>query len=170
MFDDLAPLQGFPGYQVSPQGEVFKEVRDDLRQVRVWKNNTDQAVVTLRTSEGGRTTRGLALLVARLFLPPDLPHFNSIIQRNGDTMDCRVENLLWRPLWFVREYNKQFEDPSFSKQIAYLEETQTGERYLGWQEPSMKYGLLYTHVRKSYLEGGSPVFPTHHRFQRLDLI
>jgi hypothetical protein len=115
--------------------------------------------------QGQHTTRSLPLLVANAFLPRTKEAFNAPIQLDGDRMQCRVDNLMWRPRWFAVLYHQQFSKDDFYYPDADLEIEDTGEHFKGWAEPSVIYGLRYIDIIVSYTNHKG-TWPTGQRFIR----
>jgi hypothetical protein len=159
-----SPIPHFEWYLISSAGEVINTRLGD-RQLPVHQNQQGIAVVNLGYGSN-RSTRSVVLLVAKAFIEPESPAFNAPINLNGDRLDCRIENILWRPRWFARDYHKQFSELEFYRAEVGLEIVQTGERFQGWSQPSIKYGLRYGDIRQSYLNDEF-VFPTRHKFRRV---
>lgn len=113
-----------------------------------------------------QVTRSVALLVAEAFVPRPRDTFNSPIHLDGDRGNCRLVNLTWRPRWFAVKFHQQFRDIRFHHRDIELGIRGTRERFRGWAEPCMKYGLLYTAIINSYRHNDT-VFPTGQRFVNL---
>lgn len=163
MEEEWESLKDFPGYAVSSLGRVMNISRDSL--VRPARNNHGIATVGMMVA-GRHTTRSIAVLVAETFLPDRHEAFNSPINLNGDRMDCRMHNLLWRPRWFTVQYHQQFYREDFYKRTVVLELVDTGEVFEGWRDPSVTYGLKYLDIIMSYANKQT-VFPTGQRFRRV---
>ncbi|MGW8178056.1 MAG: NUMOD4 domain-containing protein [bacterium] len=103
--EEWAPIKGFPGYEVSSHGRVFNVERD--RPMALLRNQ--HGVVNVGLTRGKvQHKRSVAVLVARAFVPRRAhPSYNTPIHLDGDRTNCRADNLMWRPLWFAREYHRQ---------------------------------------------------------------
>jgi hypothetical protein len=53
--------------------------------------------------------RSLALIVAGAFIERPNEAFDTPIHLDGNRHNNDISNILWRPLWFARKFNKQFE-------------------------------------------------------------
>ena len=94
------PIDGFPGYDISDEGQVTSTSqflqRRQLIKVYSMGAHGDRAYVQLRRPDNGmRTGMPLANLMARHFLlsPPNNARF--LWFRDGDTFNCRADNLYW---------------------------------------------------------------------------
>ena len=135
----LQALKDFPGYWISSDGSVKNERRSYPLSRLV--NNTGAVYVSLY-QDGKAYNRSLARLVAEAFLPePESEAFDTPINLNGNRMDCRLENLMWRPYWFARAYFKQFHNNQRGYNCP-VELLDTGERFNTSWEAAVKYGLL----------------------------
>lgn len=158
-------IREFPQFAVSNYGEILNLKTKRYR--RVMSNAQGVAMITVAAS-GRIWTRGLALLVAGAFLPnPEELIFRTPINLDGDRMNCRVDNLLWRPRWFSVKYHRQFFQSEFHHANPRLELLDTGEEFIGVKEPAIKYGLHYVDIFNSAWNE-TPVFPTRQTFRLLD--
>jgi hypothetical protein len=163
MQEDWAEIEGFSGYAVSNRGYIMNTRTDTI--LSISKNREGIARVGMFSDEGVYTSRSIAVLVARAFVPRDSEEFNAPIHCNGDRMDCDAGNLLWRPRWHAVHFHRQFHHPGFRRQVK-LENLKTGERYQLLADPCVQYGLRYVDVIKSYTNH-EPTFPTWHEYRRL---
>jgi hypothetical protein len=154
-------LEEFPEYLVSNFGSVYHQPTRNEK--LVWYNQQGIASVTL-FRQGRPANRSLAVLVARTFLVPEEPRFNTPINLDGDRGNCRIDNLRLRPRPFAIEYHRQFNYEHFLREQVDLEVVQTGERFRYLKEPAIKYGLI-ARVILSATHQGEEVFPTGHRFR-----
>lgn len=165
MQEDWLPIYAFEGYSVSNFGRVINHRRESF--VRLTKNAQGVGIVGLLSSDGHHSTRSVALLVAKAFLPneedPDI--FNTPINLNGDRLNCHVENLMWRPRWFATRFHHQFASPVFQSVRRRFEEITTGEIFEDFVKPCTTYGICHTDIALSYLNGARKVFPTWQRFR-----
>lgn len=108
-------------------------------------------------------TRSIALLVAEAHLDEDerSPAFDSVIHLDGDRTNCSIDNLMWRPRWFVIRYHKQFNYPPIRSHVYLVD---TDEYFMDLREPSMKYGILERDIQTS-LVNGNPVWPVSYEFR-----
>lgn len=163
MREDWVGIEGFSNYFVSSFGRITNLRTGTL--LSRSKNREGISKVAMISDEGRYTTRSVAIIVAKAFIPQDNEAFNAPINCNGDRMDCRAENLLWRPRWHAVHFHRQFHHPGFRRQIR-LENIKTGERYRLLADPCVQYGLRYVDIIMSYTNH-EPAFPTWHEYRRL---
>lgn len=157
------PIPEFPGYSVSDQGEV--------------RNNNSGRVLTPTANQHGvsqvglmldkhQYKRGVALLVATSFIEPENEAFDTPINLNGDRMDNRVENLMWRPRWFAITYHRQFHNDlrGFRKPIV---EINTDEVFDTSWDAATKYGLIDREIMLAALNR-TYVWPTYQEFRLIE--
>jgi hypothetical protein len=164
MVEIWGPIENFPDYNVSSYGNVV-----DLRTDKV-KNLTKnyQGIIKVNIEHDGVwTTRSVAVLVAKAFVFCDQEEFDTLIHFDGDKSNCHVDNLAWRPRWFAIKYHRQFSNETFNNFTGRIAIHKSDESFIGFKDPSIKYGLLWTSIRKSCIEGG-PVFPINQEFFFID--
>lgn len=158
------PIPEFPGYSVSYAGAVRNDETDRILSPTINQNNVLQVGLV---KEGTQYKRGVALLVARAFLPPPFPEaFNTPINLDGDRTNNHVDNLMWRPRWFAIQYHRQFYNGKrgFREPVV---ETNTGERFPSSWEAAIKYGLLDREIMIATLNM-TYVWPTYQEFRVID--
>lgn len=138
MQEQLNTLDELPNYLISDQGEVYPEREGDA--LTHWSNKEGITCVSV-TLFGRRTTRSLALLVARAHIPNNKDWFNSIIHLNGNRADCRASNLMWRPRMYVTRYHAQFDTHLWANSMVPVCELTTGEDFECQQDASMTFGI-----------------------------
>lgn len=94
------------GYSVSSHGRVRNERTGRILSISKTNNGTT-AIVSIRNG-GHQVKRALALLVCETFYPDPPPRFDTPIYLDGDRMNCRADNLRWRPRWFAIKHSRQF--------------------------------------------------------------
>lgn len=161
---EWAPILEFPGYSVSDTGCVYNET---YRRTLVPTSN-QYGVAQVGLMSGGRQyKRGVALLVAKAFLPPPPSDaFNTPINLDGDRHHNAVENLLWRPRWFAVKYHRQFHNGlrGFSEPVV---DIKTGEWFPTSWEAATKYGLLDREIMIATMNR-TYVWPTYQKFRVLE--
>lgn len=160
-------VQGFESYSISTLGRV----RSDI----VYKNGNTGRIITASMNQRGlayvglvkngiQHKRSVALMVAHAFIMTARPlSFTTPINLDGDRMNNRVENLLWRPLWFARKYFRQFEYPHarISHPIVEVKSEQVFEN--SW-EAALTHGLLDQEIFEA-IHDKTYVWPTYQRFE-----
>lgn len=157
-------LIDFPSYSISNLGNVVNTYRGRVMAQR--SNHQGVRMVSLMDEHHRQVTRSVALLVAESFIPQPSSIFNSPIHLDGDRANCSVDNLTWRPRWFSVLYHRQFSDIRFYHRQIVLGIQGSRERFQGWADPCMRYGLLYKSIINSY-HNNETVFPTGQRFVNL---
>ena len=88
----LKPIPGFPGYEISPSGEVFSRISNKLLSTK--NISSGYPYLTLRIGDKKRTNVPLHRLLALTFLPNEknLPEVNHI---DGNKLNYSLDNLEW---------------------------------------------------------------------------
>lgn len=160
-------IDDFPTYSVSDDGYVRNDALDHILRQQVNQQGIPH-VGLVSSHDGIQYKRGVALLVAKAFLPPPTPsHFDTPINLDGDRFNNRVDNLMWRPRWFAIKYHKQFKN-SERGFIVPIVETTTMEHFPNSWVAATKYGLLDKEILLAFLNR-TYVFPTGQRFEPVDL-
>jgi hypothetical protein len=159
--DEWRSIPEFPGYSVSSTGLVRNN--DTGYHLTPLVNRTGFVHVGL-TRERALYKRGLALLVARAFIPPHkINSFTSPINLNGDRYDCNAMNLVWRPKWFAVKYVEQFRGPHRGYPGA-IEDMNTEEIYPTSWEAALRHGLLDQEILLA-IYNRTYVWPTFQQFR-----
>lgn len=154
-------IDEFPNYEVSEDGRVRNA---DTAHVMVLTRNQQGVIQVGLMKDRQQYKRGVALLVARAFLPPPpTSAFNTPINLDGDRSNCHVDNLAWRPRWFAIKYHQQFHNDlrGFTEPIV---DINTGERFKNSWEAATKYGLIDREILISTLNR-TYVWPTYQEFR-----
>jgi len=171
MQDEELAVEGFPGYSV----DVYGDVRNGYSRRVLTRSVNQQGVasVALVVERGSaQCRRSIALLVANAFLADskydcvyasDTP---TPIHLDGDRMNCRVDNLMWRPRWFARQYHKERAVDPFPNWGRPFELLETGEVFAHPRECAVAYGLLEATNHGIYiaLANKRHIFPTGQSF------
>lgn len=154
-------IASFPGYSVSNTGLIRNDDTGRMLSRRV--NQSGIANVGL-TKNRVQYKRAVNLLVANALLTTR-PHesFTTPINLDGDRLNNRVENLMWRPRWFASKYFDQFKKGSISFRNP-LEESETHECFNTSWEAAIKYGLLDMEILSAVLNK-THVWPTKQYFR-----
>ena len=156
-------IHEFPDYSVSDWGRV-RNVNTGRVLVQV-RNN--QGVVNVGMMRGGiQQRRSVALLVARHFLDPHpSSRFNTPIHLDGERMNNRADNLLWRPRWFAIKYGQQFENDQRGFRVPVVD-MDSGEEFPTSWEAATKFGLIDRDIWISAMNN-TPVWPTYQRIREI---
>lgn len=167
--EEWCVVQGFECYSVSTLGRV----RSDIE----YKNGNTGRIITASTNQRGlayvglmkngvQHKRSVALMVAHAFVRTARPlSFTTPINLDGNRHNNRVENLLWRPLWFARKYFRQFENPlaRIPNPIMEMKSEQVFEN--SWAA-ALTHGLLDEEILIATLDK-TYVWPTYQKFEVL---
>jgi hypothetical protein len=159
--DDWVLVEGFPKYSVNSLGHVR---RDSFNRILHPHSNQTESVYVSLMRNGQQNQRSLALIVAKAFLPPPTPPFDTPINLNGDRWDCAVDNLMWRPRWFAIRYHHQFKEPYERPVEAPLRARGEKEVFPDSISAACRYGLLERDVVMS-LSHNTYAWPTYQIFE-----
>ena len=147
------PIEGFPKHSVSTYEHIIQP-----------RFNQYGGVYVGLMQQGVQVNRSLPLLVALHFLERGLDSFDTPINLNGNRADCRAENLMWRPRWFARKYNKQFKEPYPYPIDEWVRCVESGERFENSFVAATRYGLLESEVVQS-VEIMTYTWPSYQTFE-----
>lgn len=103
----LEPV-GFPDYIINEYGHVQSFI--NRRAIKPSLNQHGFPYVQLRDGEGDRKARGIASLVASIFLDePRNPSDNTLIRKDGIKTNTHYENLAWRSRSYAITYHKELD-------------------------------------------------------------
>lgn len=164
-------IQDFWTYEISNFGRCRNSHTGRVLTLGVVTGDT--SAYTFRR-DGASHTRSACLLVAEAFLPrenwweADSEVFNSVIQLDYNRRNCRVDNLMWRPRWFVWKYKNQEDTINREHYRLPVENKTTGESYNSILEACMTEGLLFRDVYNDCGMLGQGVAPHGHKFRFLE--
>jgi len=160
--DDWVQLRLFPKYSAHPSGVVRHDRKGYILQPQLTQRGVAYVVMQRETRH---FSRGLALLIATQFIPQPRERFDTPINLDGDRVNCRVENLAWRPRWFAQQYHRQFEHrwAPIDRKVIDLD---TGRTFRDGVDACMAHGLLEKDILLSSMNH-TVVFPLMHRFDIL---
>lgn len=157
--DDWLPVQGFPKYSVNRQGQVRHDRKDHVLYPQVTQRGVAYVVLQRETTH---FSRGLALLVAKAFLPEPPRNFDTPINLDGDRFNCAVSNLAWRPRWFAQQYHRQFRERTHPLTVP-VRDLDTGRIFRDGMCACVEHGLLEKDLHLSILNH-TVAWPLMHRF------
>lgn len=147
---------GFTEYSVSDLGRVKRDATERI--VKATSNTTGYLQVGLYC-KGVRKKIGLNRLVAHAFLlDPVEDHFNVLLHKDGNRINCSAANLIWRPRWFAIKYHQQFEGRDEYQPVDIVREVNSGRMYASVKDVVVEHGLLYIDLLNSMTAGTSPMF------------
>lgn len=158
---EWVPVKNFPGYSVSPLGQVRKDSTGRPLHIRL--NQYGVPYVGLMR-EWRQCIRSLPRLVAIAYLPVPNDIFDTPINLDGDRSNCAVENLMWRPRWYAVKYVRQFEERYDHPIEAPVFAIDTDEVFVDSLSAACRYGLLEREVVLSILNR-TPAWPTYQMFE-----
>jgi hypothetical protein len=154
-------IRNFEDYSISNLGYVKAEKSGRILQM----TQNQFGVLAVGMVRGGlQYHRSVPLLVANAFIPRKFEAYDTPINLNGDRLDNRVENLVWRPRWFAIRYNQQFRNPYMFPVLDPVRDVKTGEVSENTFEAAMRYGLLESDLVLSILNH-TVVWPTYQQFE-----
>ncbi len=163
-------IRDFPDYMVSNDGEIMNVQTGRI--LRQSQNQSGTATVGMmyedpRTAKKEQHHRSVALIVASEWNVEKLmPSCDTPINLNGDRMDNRVENLMFRPRWFAVKYNRQFSHPFPYPIVTPVMDIDSGEISENSMEAAMRYGLLEEDVVLS-IANRTVTWPTYQKFEMI---
>lgn len=167
MIDEWVPIAGFPGYSVSPLGQVRRDRSKRILTPRVNQYGVPY-VGLMKEGRRHQAVRSLALLVANTFIPKKNEHWDTPIHLDGDRLNCRADNLVWRPRRYAVNYQDQFDVARYENPIhAPIRETETDAEFPNSLAAACNYGLLEREVVLSILNN-TLAWPTHKKFVVVD--
>lgn len=155
--------EDFASFAISNFGRVEDRIRSKLIPTRTNK----QGFLMVTVHDGVRQhTRSVGLLAAKAFVPlTRLKHFTSIIHLNGDRLDCRAMNLMWRSRPYAMRYHSMFEEEPYRVSVKIPE---TGEFFNSLRDACTTYGLIES-VAYEDLVNGRQVFPYTFTMEKIDI-
>lgn len=152
----------FPGYSVSNWGNVINS-RTGYH-IKPTKNTRGISIVGLMKN-GIQHKRSVSVLVATEFVPRpnNRDVFDTPIHLDGDRVNNHYRNLMWRPLWFARQYAKQFTDGHQTYDYP-LEDVESGEIYQNSMHVATVNGLLDSEIYVAMINN-TYVWPTGQIFR-----
>lgn len=162
-------INGFDNYLISDMGRVLNHISDHFKIPQI---NQQGIPSVLLIQDGRQHRRSVAVLVADAFLEPvpnEWAHFDTPTHINGDRIDCRASNLIWRPRWFAIKYHQERRIPkrSIYKPSVKIMDVETEEIFDQPWQPAIKWCLLECDIIES-VGNGPNVWPGNHNFVMLD--
>lgn len=163
--DDWRPVDGFPGYSISPLGQVRNDSSGRILKARL--NQYGVPYVGLMRG-WQQCILSLPRLVARTFLPRPSVIFDTPIQLDGDLRNCRADNIMWRPRHYAVKYKRQFrqryDHPIEAPIRAVTDDDEEDEIFPNSLAAACRYGLLEREVVLSILNN-TVTWPTYQHFE-----
>ena len=142
MVEEWREIDEAPLYEVSSHGRVRNRLNGS--KLVVTDNGSGRKIVGLRNN-GKRLVRSVAILVARHFLPDPTGDNNlSPMHKDGDLSNCRADNLIWRPRWFVAK--RTLERKNGPTQHVPVQDMLTGKVYANAFEAAQEFHSLEARI------------------------
>lgn len=147
MQEEWREIASFPGYSVSDTGLVRNDETDRLMAKLV---NQRGIVNVGLTKNKIQYKRSLAILVAEAFVARPEFEFDTPVQLDGDRLNNRACNLIWRPRWFATRYFRQFlhKTPTILRPVEIIE---TEEVYRNSWVAATTLGVIDAEIAESVL-------------------
>lgn len=158
------PVKGFEGYSVNPLGQIRNDATGHVLTIRI--NQYGVPYVGLMRN-WKQHIRSLPRLVATAFVPQPSQFYDTPINLDGDRLNNKAENLVWRPRWYARYYVRQFKERYTNPINAPIREADTDEEFPDSFAAARKFGLLEREVVLSILNN-TLTWPTYQRFVLVD--
>lgn len=149
------------GYLVSTFGEVMNKETEKLIKPQVTPNGIVYVPLYVH---GEKVTRSVKVMVAKAFVDGRTKIFDTAINRDGNKLNNRADNLLWRPRWFAVKYSRQFNKEMEGEKKGPVREMETRTIFKTVRVAGIEYGLLFRDVFSS-CRTGAKVFPTKQIFE-----
>lgn len=161
--EDWIPVPDCPGYSVNPLGQVRNDRTKRILQVRANQYGVPYVGMMVDGLRHQRV-RSVALLVANAFIPRKHPEWDTPVHLDGDRMNCRADNIVWRPLKYAEHYNNQFTKGRYENPIECpVRDAETDDEYDNSLHAACHNGLLEREVVLSILNN-TVAWPTYQRF------
>lgn len=145
-------LEVAPGYSINQEGWVRNDETDKLLKRSFFENG--EPAVSFRIS--GRLVRKqvTTLMAATWMAPHEYARFDTPMHLDGDRQNCHVDNLMFRPRWFVRRYHRECLEnqfPQWDRPFKIVEWDQTFQT--PW-ECARRHGFLQGDIMLAVMNQG----------------
>ncbi len=144
------------GYSISSFGLVMNKASGKLIKPQLTPNGI--VYVPLYVN-GEKVTRSVKVMVANAFVEGKTNMFDTAINKDGNKMNNRADNLVWRPRWYAIKYSRQFRAEFPHSQKGPVQDSIGGEIFETIYVAGVSNGLLFKEIFTS-CRTGAPVFPT----------
>lgn len=159
-------IPAFPGYLISNTGEVINKKTD--RPLAVSYTQSGVAKVSLYNEDDPSPfTRGVAKLVAEIFLGRPQISNAHVIHLDFSKANCNATNLAWRPRHFAWHYARQHSWIQWNACRDILVRDLATQRVYTMGEACKTFGLLIDDVMNS-ADFGRTTYPTDQRFEHAE--
>lgn len=144
--EEWRPIEDFPHYLISSHGRVKHRDRTNARKITVNERGFPVVLLSSATSPT-RYLRQVNKLVAKAFLPRAVwDDATAIWHKDGDLLNCHVNNLMWERRDRVLEWNEMHrrEEPTYD--TPPVKNNRTGEIYKDAYDCAMQEGVLESSI------------------------
>lgn len=159
--EEFLTIPEFPRYSVSNLGRVMN---NRTRRIMAESPNQFGDLSVGLTDGRGQYRRSVRLLVARAFVPGENSKFNTSMLLDGNKLNLRSDNIVWRPRWLAWEYNRQFHTRYEWYDNGPIQDDY-GNRYETIFEAAMDTGQLCVDIYGSLMDPDRRVFPSGARYR-----
>jgi hypothetical protein len=163
--NEWVPVKGFPGYSIHRDGLVRHDANERILRPRY--NQYGVPYVGLMR-DWQQCSRSLPRLVACTFLSEPTDIFNTPIQLDGNPLNCRADNIMWRPRWYAVHYKRQFEERYYDPIDEPILAVDGYETFPDSFTAGCRYGLLEREVVLS-IKNNTPAWPTYQQFELVQM-
>lgn len=160
LIDVLRVIDEFPTYRINPLGMVWNTERS--KWLTVHSTPTGVAFVQFRPDRK-TYSRGLANLVAKYFLEAP-PLYDTPINKDGDRMNCRYDNLALRPRWHAIRYHQERQNPHRGQLYPFPFVHLESGVLAPMEDHAIEHGVLFYDIYQSVLHGGACRFTDKQHF------
>lgn len=117
--EEWRTIEAFPDYEVSSEGRIRSGHTD--RCLGIYDNGHGVLQVSMRR-DGKPHIRAVHRLVAHAFLDPAPDETVVPVFIDRDRMNCRADNLEWKPRWFATKLSRQLKrtEPRDHRKILFV--------------------------------------------------
>lgn len=139
-------IDDFPRYAVSSYGRIKNTVRLNSRKISL-NNSGFPIIVLFGEDRKTRYVRHINRLVANAFLPkPTYEDENQVWHRDGDLLNCHVDNLKWDTRPRVIEWNRMHREQKPKYNTPLVRSSKTDKTYRNAFDCAMDEGVLESTV------------------------
>ena len=147
MLDEVwVTIHDFPNYKISSSGRVANAKTGNILKESLTKHGVVKIGLV---HEGVQYTRSMSVLVAEMFVDGKTDLFNTPVHLDGNHLNNRSDNLVWRPRWFAWKYSRQFNELEPGQNRGPIIDLKSGDVYKDMVSVATHNGLLISDIWKS---------------------